>query len=93
MKQYLPAATIMLLVYWWLNRKHRTPININVKRRQRNAVNKMANQMSKTPNVKGPVEYVLKRKTYIQNKQKGRAIANSMSLRSASKSFNKQKKK
>jgi hypothetical protein len=53
----------------------------------------MANQMSKTPNVKGPVEYVLKRKTYIQNKQKGRAIANSMSLRSASKSFNKQKTK
>jgi hypothetical protein len=93
MKQYLPAATIMLLVYWWFNRKHRTPININVRRREKSAVKNMANKMSKTPNVSGPVEYVLKRKTYIQNKQKGRAIANSMSLRSASKSFNKQKTK
>lgn len=88
LRPFLIWGVLLYILTTWIKRPQRS-LSSN-KRTESAKLNKLINQLSKTPKVSQPKP---RKNSYIKNKMKGRVIANSMSIRSASKSFNKQNKK
>ena len=81
MKKYVPGLAVILVMYWWI--RYRKPVKSTRRVSAKNSLNKLVNRFSKVPPVKQEVIVLQRQKNYVKNKNKGRWIANSMTLRSA----------
>lgn len=85
LKQYLPGIFLLAFAYLWFNRKHKKPLQINIRSRRKKQKN-LINKLSRVPKVKSTELVIIKKKNknFVKNKMKGKWIANSMAIRMAS---------